>query len=697
VPTGDRPVHSETVTRVSGDDADDAGVLDSDAVPPDDVMLTIARSMGMALSHGLVITSPVYDDGQPVDFVIDWVSPSIRTEAPWVESGLSYPTALGFAEDEKELLVRAFLAGPVLSQIRQLGFGNAARTYRWSGFPIDGRLVLDHVNDVVGFEERRNARQTEFTLAAMLDALDAAIVMLEPDPSGGLRVSYQNAAAKSLHSEPDADPWPPESAKPLEEAARAALGSGAHVQLPYPTTPGCKFRQALVTCVPTDGRVVVKVSDRTPEYHATVALERTRAEQTALAETDYRTQRPNRRALIRELATNGAPSVVVTVYDVSELSALTSSVGYAHVDQLLQLAAERIDTATGTPAYHMGAGVFATVDAETPSLVRGAATARAAVSALTAPYRAESVNLRVSASAGIVGMPLHGDDPEIAVQRAEVAASAAGRTPDRALLWDASMSREQDEHLKLLGEFDTALHAGGLNVDFMTRWDLMSDTLAGVTANVRWRHPELGPIPAAQLHTLAEHPALAREYAHAVIVDALNDWCTHSSRWPGVRVFVQVPAWLHTVADLDVLVGDALVESGCSGDILSLGISDPAEPGSIDTLIRVAELGVSLHLLHLGATYIPATLLRKLPLSGVKLHRSLVRDVDRDEKQKALVKAALQVADAFGMEVTATGVERSEEKEELVLLGCRFAEGHLFTKPGPIGKILPSQKGRTAR
>jgi EAL domain-containing protein (putative c-di-GMP-specific phosphodiesterase class I) len=114
---------------------------------------------------------------------------------------------------------------------------------------------------------------------------------------------------------------------------------------------------------------------------------------------------------------------------------------------------------------------------------------------------------------------------------------------------------------------------------------------------------------------------------------------------------------------------------------------------SIGTLQRLKELGVRLAIDDFGVGYSSLSYLRYLPVDLLKLDRVLVKDLDKDRKNLAIVRAALDIGHALGIEVVAEGVQTREEFEELRTLGCDVGQGTYWWGPLPpdeAGALLAS-------
>jgi EAL domain-containing protein (putative c-di-GMP-specific phosphodiesterase class I) len=111
------------------------------------------------------------------------------------------------------------------------------------------------------------------------------------------------------------------------------------------------------------------------------------------------------------------------------------------------------------------------------------------------------------------------------------------------------------------------------------------------------------------------------------------------------------------------------------------------------TLQRLKELGIRLAIDDFGVGYSSLSYLRHLPVDPLKLDRALVKDLDKDRKNLAIMRAALDIGHALGIAVVAEGVRTQEEFEELRRLGCDAGQGNYWwgpLPPGEAGALLTS-------
>jgi len=85
--------------------------------------------------------------------------------------------------------------------------------------------------------------------------------------------------------------------------------------------------------------------------------------------------------------------------------------------------------------------------------------------------------------------------------------------------------------------------------------------------------------------------------------------------------------------------------------------------------------------------------LKRFPLTRLKIDRSFVRNLCTDKEDEAVVRAIAYLAESFGLEVTAEGVERDDQRQRLLQLGCESAQRYLFGRPMSGQRIMEIMNG----
>jgi EAL domain-containing protein (putative c-di-GMP-specific phosphodiesterase class I) len=111
-------------------------------------------------------------------------------------------------------------------------------------------------------------------------------------------------------------------------------------------------------------------------------------------------------------------------------------------------------------------------------------------------------------------------------------------------------------------------------------------------------------------------------------------------------------------------------------------------PTTIDTLRILRFHGIGIALDDFGTGYSSITSLQELPLSRVKLDRSLIASIDTSERASVITRAIIELCNGLGLEVTAEGIERPEQLAWLSDQSPMFLQGYLLSRAVPFAEIL---------
>jgi EAL domain-containing protein (putative c-di-GMP-specific phosphodiesterase class I) len=114
-------------------------------------------------------------------------------------------------------------------------------------------------------------------------------------------------------------------------------------------------------------------------------------------------------------------------------------------------------------------------------------------------------------------------------------------------------------------------------------------------------------------------------------------------------------------------------------------MADPLRAMSVLGLL--SALGVGLSLDDFGVGYSSLTYLKRLPVTEIKIDKSFVMNITRDESDALIVRSTIGLARSLGLRTVAEGVETEESWARLVALGCDVAQGFYLCEPKPADEL----------
>lgn len=383
---------------------------------------------------------------------------------------------------------------------------------------------------------------------------------------------------------------------------------------------------------------------------------------------------------------NGAQAALLLL-DLDRFKEVNDTFGHDAGDALLREAAERLRAALrGSDALaRLGGDEFAAlVPAGYEADENAEQLARRVVAVMGQPFAIGEQEARIGASVGVALCPLHGRDAEALLKAADLAlyrAKQDGRGCYR--LFAPAMGEALRHRRGLERDLRHAAAGGQLDLYYQPMVELATGRLIGAEALLRWRHPELGPVPPSLFVPLAEETGLILPLGRW----ALERACRDAASWTGkltVSVNLSSVQFAHE-EDLAGQVAKALEASGLAAGQLVLEITETVlmrdQPATMAALEALKALGVRLAIDDFGAGYSSFAYLRRFPVDKLKLDRSFVRDIERDPDGRKIVEAMILLGQSLRLETVAEGVESADQLRCLADLGCDQAQGYLIGRP----------------
>ncbi|MGE8410623.1 MAG: putative bifunctional diguanylate cyclase/phosphodiesterase [Pseudomonas sp.] len=422
---------------------------------------------------------------------------------------------------------------------------------------------------------------------------------------------------------------------------------------------------------------------------------------------DVLTGLPNR-SLLGELlgqeldrSREAGASLAVCMLDLDGFKAVNDGYGHASGDLLLVEVARRLKhiLREGDAVARLSGDEFVLIlaDIQGPPCLQGILDR--VLEAIAAPYVIRGRSISVSASIGVTLFPSDNDDADTLLRHADQAMYVAKqRGRNRYHLFDVSLDKEVKATHQTVERVRRALRNGELCLYYQPKVNMRSGAVVGFEALLRWQHPLRGLVAPVEFLPLVERTDLIVDIGEWVIDRALaqmQQWQAEGFRWP---VSVNIAARHFQRADFVVRLQRLLARHAkVPPQMLDLEI---VESVAIENIQRVSEcleacqrLGVRFSLDDFGTGYSSLSYLKRLPTQTMKIDKSFVQDILHDPDDLALTRAVIGLAQAFGRQVIAEGVETVAHGEWLMELGCDVAQGYGIARPMPAGDVVKWVKG----
>jgi len=421
-------------------------------------------------------------------------------------------------------------------------------------------------------------------------------------------------------------------------------------------------------------------------------------ERTAQALHDPLTGLGNRRCFLEELAgaiaARPAGGLAVLLLDLDRFKEVNDTLGHQAGDRLLVEVAERLVAATtgGGMVARLGGDEFTVLVRDAGGPDGAVRLAERLLAALAGPVRLREIDIQVAASVGIACWPEHGGDPDLLLQRADVAMYLAKSRHTGIDLYTEAYDPSSPDRLALVGELRAAIDAGALTVSYQPKLEVASGRIVGAEALARWLHPTCGAVLPDVFIPIAEHTGLIAPLTRLVLIDALLACRRWRAGGLDLGVAVNLSARGLLAAGLVEDVTDLLASAALPASALTLEITEGQvmtdSEQAVAVLERLHDLGVHLAVDDFGTGYASLGYLRELPVDEVKIDKAFVLGMTSNPADAAIVQAAVTLGHSLGLRVVAEGVEDGETLRRLTTMGCDLVQGYHTGRPMPSEELL---------
>jgi diguanylate cyclase (GGDEF)-like protein len=414
---------------------------------------------------------------------------------------------------------------------------------------------------------------------------------------------------------------------------------------------------------------------------------------------DHLSGLPNRRSLLERLdglfaeRAQHTGRVALLTIDLDRFKVVNDSLGHEAGDRLLAAAAERLRSCApkGAMASRLGGDEFAILLTETEEPEReGARVAHRVIDAFANPFAHEGQEVFLGASVGLAELRAQHKTPLDLMRDADVALFLAKqRGKARYEAFSPAIGDFTPERIGLETDLRRAIERSELSLAFQPIVALRSGRIEGFEALLRWHHPRRGSISPAKFIPLAEETGLILPLGRWVLAES----CRQARQWqdryrlspPSVSVNLsgrqfQQPGLVADVARI-------LNETGLDPRLLRLEITETVvmedADATIATLRQLKTLGVEIAIDDFGTGYSSLAYLRRFPVDLLKIDRSFIAGLGRNNEDTAIAHAVIGLGHALYLTIVAEGIETIGQVVQLCSLDCELGQGDHFSRPLP--------------
>lgn len=379
-------------------------------------------------------------------------------------------------------------------------------------------------------------------------------------------------------------------------------------------------------------------------------------------------------------------SFAILIMDLDRFKEVNDTLGHAVGDKLLQQVAKRlIELLRETDVVvRLGGDEFAIL---LPSAQEEQAKniAKKVTDGFQQVFNVDDVPLYIGISIGISVYPQHGVTSEILQQQADVAMYEAKRNKTGYEVYNSKYDEHSVGKLALISELRNSIVYDQLFIEYQPVIDLKNSDVISAEALLRWKHPEHGVIYPDKIIPIAEQTGLINPITYWII----DTTAKYNKRLQslGINIKIAINLSVYNLQDHQFVekITEIFKENNvpASNFIMevteSVMMTNPSQ--SIEVLNQIAELGIEISVDDFGTGYSSLAYLKLLPISKLKIDKSFIIDMIKDENDAIIVRSTIDLAHNLGMQVVAEGIENKNILEFLAILGCDLGQGYFISKP----------------
>jgi diguanylate cyclase (GGDEF)-like protein/PAS domain S-box-containing protein len=606
----------------------------------------------------------------------------------------------------------AILADPTKILRTVLRYQDSAGAWRYFECTISNRLGDPDVRGIVGnLHDITDLRESDERFRSAFE--NAPIGMAITDPEGSIiraNPAFGRIVGRSpaeLLGTPVADLTHPADRESTLSEIRDLVSNGTdgyHIEKRYLHSEGHEVWVSVsVSCVRDAEGLPIYLLGQVEDIHERRAL-RERLAYAAIH--DPLTGLPNRELFMDRLdmalrrAERGGNELTVIFLDLDRFKLINDSLGHDVGDQVLCAVADRLSDAmrSSDTLARFGGDEFTVLCEDVRDESDVLEVAERLIEAMSQPLELQVGEIFVSLSIGIA-LSRPGESGGTVLRNADIAMyRAKERGPSRVEIYHEDDERNSVSRLRTSNDLHHAIERDELELHYQPFVDLHDESLLGMEALIRWRHPTRGLLMPQEFIPLAE------DSGTIVLLGAwvLNEACRQVTRWHESRVIsdldnsrmnisVNVSAVQLADPGFPRQVAKAIENSGIDPDRLWLEITESTlmrDPDQVvEVLSRFRDLGIHIEIDDFGTGYSSLSYLQRFPVESLKIDRSFISELDERSESTAIVRAIIGLGDSLGMPVIAEGVETRPQVAILKDLGCHIAQGFLFGRPMPASAL----------
>ncbi|WP_395340688.1 putative bifunctional diguanylate cyclase/phosphodiesterase [Ningiella sp. W23] len=368
--------------------------------------------------------------------------------------------------------------------------------------------------------------------------------------------------------------------------------------------------------------------------------------------------------------------------NISGFRGINDTFGFEFGDEALKCVAQRMGSYSGLCARLTGGKILFI-----PEQALSIDDLTALQTKLAESFSYDGISTEFKIAIGYLSCPKDALDAEGLFRRLSILFDESSQNTGRILAFDSSQEERYLRRLAIMNKLKQSLdnHGEYLSLVYQPKISLIDKSQLQLEALVRWNHPEFGQVPPDEFVAIAEQAGFIRLLTKWVMNQAFSDLLRFLKIKPGLKMAINVCAddILDTTFQsfaLKTLARFNLPTNVCVLELTERVIVKNPDI-AISNLSKLRQAGFAIAIDDFGTGYSSLAYLTDLPVDTLKIDRSFVFELAKNDEKITICKTIMSLAENFGLDSVAEGVEDQKSLDVLTSIGCQWAQGYFICKP----------------
>ena len=420
-----------------------------------------------------------------------------------------------------------------------------------------------------------------------------------------------------------------------------------------------------------------------------LAVDNMRQEQQAI--TDYLTGVLNRRGLYKHLKerVKSDSEFSVVYFGIDNYKSINDNYGNVYGDNLLKTIVSRISECVkdkGVIARVGGTEFIAVIDGELDAKNATDEILQALRERVALDHDGVTVNVYVECYAGLATYPNDSKNYEEIIKFADISMIEALNTKSKeARVFDVKLAEQMNRQLEVEQLIKESLENDYFYMVYQPQYHLDGKKLRGFESLIRLKTPYGRMVSPGEFIPIAEKSDMIIQIDDYVLRRVMSEFSSIIKINPKLLVSINVSA--KNIGDEGFVrkISEIILETQFSPRNLEIEITEYCMASEVEVTVNnikeLRNMGIQVALDDFGTGYTSLSNVANLPINLIKIDKSLIDDIEKNDTNRAFVFTVIAMGHLFGYEVLAEGVEEEGQLSRLKDDGCDFVQGYVWGKP----------------